>query len=303
MTNNTTGTSADTEVMKANLNAMLGEEPIAEPMEEEAEKESKNKEEPTEKSSSEVKETVSKDAEPEKKVLVPHAAFHEERERRKELQKELAEQKKKSELLEERQNKILEAMASRNAQPQEQEYIDPLVALEREVINLKGTIQKSAEQIESDGKAREKEIAFFNKYKASTDAFTKDTPEFMDAYNFLVDSRKNELSVFIKDPIKLNNRLIADERSIVEEAFANEDSPGEVLFNLAKSRGYKAKIQDKKIEDIDKGLKASKSLGNAGGKSDNDITIESMSASDLADLSDEEFNAMFAKIEKQARRK
>lgn len=303
MTNNATGASADTEAMKANLSAMLGEEPVAEAMEEEAVKEVEEKIETKDKPKAEEKESASKDVDPEKKVLVPHAAFHEERERRKELQKRVAEQDESYKKLEERQNKILEALASRNTQPQEQEYVDPLVALEREVTNLKGTIQKSAEQVDTDNKNRDKEFAFFNKYKASTDAFAKDSPDFMEAYNFLVESRKNELSVFIKDPNKLNNRLIADERSIVEEAFNNEENPGEVLFNLAKSRGYKVKAPDKKIEDIDKGLKASKSLGNAGGKSDNDITIENMSASDLADLSDEEFNAMFAKIEKQAKRK
>lgn len=290
--------TADTGNMMDNL---LGKAPIAEPMEEETKTENATDEVVTSKDKTEEK---TKDSEPEKKVLVPHAAFHEERERRKELQKKVAAQDERYAKLEERQTKIFEAMASRQS-PAQEEYIDPLVALENEVKSLKGRLETNDKHADENTKQQQKEIEFFNKYLASADAYTKDKPDFTDAYNFLIKEREKELAVFIKDPLKLKQRLAADERTIVEEAFNNEQNPGEILYELAKTRGYKTKAAEtptNKIDDLDKGLKASKTLGNAGGKSENDMTLSGLSPTDLAEMSNEEFDALYNKLKKQSKR-
>lgn len=282
------------------MDNLLGKAPEAEPMEEEVVQ--KTAEDPVQDNTEEAEKA--KDAEPEKKVLVPHAAFHEERERRKELQKKVAEQDERYAKLEERQTKIFEALTTRQA-PAQEEYVDPLVALENEVKSLKGKLETNDKQVDENTKLQQKEIDFLNKYQASADAFSKDRPDFTDAYNFLLREREKELAVFIKDPLKLKQRLAMDERTIVEEAFNNEQNPGEVLFELAKTRGYKAKAAEpstNKIDDLDRGLKASKTLGNAGGKSDNDMALSSLSPTDLAEMSNEEFDALYNKLKKQSKR-
>lgn len=299
MTSNITGATADKGTNASNhIDDILGREPEID----ESENETKEEEKKPEDKKEEPAATELKEEEPEKKVLVPHGAFHEERERRKELQKKLAEQEERSKTLEDRQNKILEALAARNTPVQEQEYIDPLAKIESELQQVKTTIQKSAAQIEEDNKNKEKEAKFFNRYRASVDAYTKDAPDFKEAYNYLIESRAKELSVFIKDQDKLNQRLAMDERSIVEEAFANEQNPGEVIHALAKERGYKMKEPEKKIEDIDKGLKNSKSLGSGGKVSGSEDNLSSLSAEDLRDMSSEEFDALYSKLKKQSKR-
>lgn len=303
MTNNATAGAAETSAMKDNLNAMLGDEPVAEPIEEEiSESEDKSDIEIKEKKSFVEKDESNKDNEPEKKVLVPHAAFHEERERRKELQKKLAEQEERSKTLEERQNKILEALAAKNTPIQEQEYVDPLVALEREVTDLKGTIKKSAEQIETENKARLSEHALVSKYQSSVNAYIKDAPEFMDARNYLIEDKVKELKALDYSESEIFNEIKAIEAQIVQRAYQQEKNPAEVIHKLAKEKGYKQTSSEKKIEDIDKGLKASKSLG-TGGSSANEGELQSLSASDLRDMSDDEFNTFFSKLEKQSKRR
>lgn len=289
-----------------NLDDVLGSAEQAEESVAETSSEAVEVKEPEVAKAEKVEKTVEKteesDKEPDKKVLVPHAAFHEERERRKELQKRVAEQEEFNKRLEERQTKILEALAARNTQA-EPEYVDPLAALESEVKTIKGAFQKSAEQLEAEKKAWEAEQRLVSKYRASIEAYAKDAPDFMDARNYLVNDKIKELKALDFSEEEIAAEIKAIERNIVERAYSREKNPAEVIHALAKEKGYKVKAPEKKVEDIDKGLKASKSLGSTGGKNDNDTTLESLSPSELADMTDDEFNALFTKLEKQSSRR
>lgn len=258
-----------------------------------------------EKPSEEVTEKAETDSdkEPEKKVLVPHGAFHEERERRKELQKQLAEEKEARIRLEDRQNKILEMMAKKE-QPQEEQFVDPLARMENKVNEVIDKVNKKQELETAEAKAIREDNDLIRRYSESAKAFSKDSPDFTEAYNYLLINRQKELSLMGFSDAEIRSQLSSEERLIVKRAYEGEKNPAEVVYALAKERGYKtASAAKKTIEDIDKGLKASKSLGSGGAKSGDKDSLESLTATDLAEMSQEEFDAFFKNIEKQANRK
>lgn len=244
-----------------------------------------------------VKET--KEQEPDQKILVEHGAFHEEREKRKELQRELAEQKERNKIIEERQSKIMDALAAR--QQPEEEFIDPISKLENKVNGFEQKLDKNQQQIDADNKALAEEQKLVNKYKGSVDAFTKDAPDFMEARIYLINDKVNELKALDYSDAEIAHEIKLIEKQIVERAYSKEQNPAEIVYKLAKGKGYKKaeKQEQKTVEDIDKGLKASKSLGNGGKVSGSEDTLSNV---DFGEMTDEEFNAFFAKLEKQSKR-
>lgn len=297
MSNDNTGASAGTAANTA-LDDILGKAPeITEAQDDDgAQPEHKEDVKPS-------KEEAEGDKEPEKKVLVPHGAFHEERERRKELQKQIAIEKERNDRLEERTAKILEAMNRKPAE--EEQFIDPLAKIETKVNEVVEKINKKAEQETADSKAIREENELISRYSASAQAYSKDAPDFMEARNYLIADKVKELQALEYNDAEISQEIRRIERQIVERAYSKEKNPAEVIHALAKEKGYKGadRSSKKTVEDIDKGLKASKSLGSGGSKAGDKDDLESLSASDLSDMSNEEFDSLFNKIEKQANRK
>jgi hypothetical protein len=288
-----TGVAAGT----GNLDDLLGAPPVAEAMPEDSlepevieEKPSKSEEKTKEPKKEESKDEKPSEEEPREKKF-SHGALHEERERRKELATKLKAEEERNQRLEERQSKIMEALAARSAPAEEQqEYVDPLVRLENEVRSVKESVQKSQAQIETENKAILEEQRLIARYKGSVDAFTKDAPDFMEARNYLINDKIKELKALDYNDAEIAHEIKTIEKQIVERAYSKEQNPAEVIFKIAAEKGYK-KPETKTIEDIDKGLKASKSLGNGGSVVRNDSDLKNLSAQDLSDMSDEEFNA------------
>jgi hypothetical protein len=281
------------------INEIMGEE--AKP--EEAAPEVKTEEKPVE-AKPEVKAEEKKEEQVEKKV--DHGAFHEERERRKELQRKLEQEASERKKLEERLSKMQEAISK----PREEEYVDPVEQLKSDIQKVAQKVDGVYEKSESEKKAETDHKEFLQKYNGSVQAFVKDQPDFDPAspdgaYQFLIKSRERELSKLIKDPAKLAQRLAADEHNIVTEAYASEENPAKVMYELAVERGYKKKTAEapaKTIEQMDKNLEASKSLS-LGGQPDSGSGLEKLSAREISDLSDEEFDRQWKELEKRTKRR
>lgn len=223
---------------------------------------------------------------------VSHAALHEERERRKELQAQLRERDERQAKMEERLSQL---MAALNAPGSEAAEEDPIAKLNR----LDKTVNEIHSTSERQRKQGEEESRFVQRYTESARAFAQDAPDFMEAYNYLMNDRLKELQALGLTGDDAQAELVANERYIVEKAYAAERNPAEAIYELAKHRGYgrKAEGQDseKKIERFDKGASASKSLG-SGGK-----PPQALSLDNLADMSDEEFSRVWSQYEKSAR--
>lgn len=229
-----------------------------------------------------------------KEKYVPHAAFHEERERRKELQQQLRARDEAQARLSERLDRLNEVIL---APRQELQDADPLEIMAREVLELKKSREDERQQALKEAETRKSQTEFYNRYAASAESFAKDQPDFKPAYDFLLNSRAEELRMMGIPQAEIGRALANDEYYIVQNAYQSEKNPAQVLYELAKARGYKSEQGASRLERLDKGLKA-KSLGSGGGKPDGG----GFDIANLATMSDEEFEQTWKQFEKQAKR-
>ncbi|WP_029082897.1 hypothetical protein [Bradyrhizobium sp. th.b2] len=164
--------------------------------------------------------------------------------------------------------------------------------------------QAAAEKTARETAAAQTE--FVNRYRNDAETFQKTNADYRTAYDFLLQSRAAELQAIGYDtPEALHQALIADEAAIAEMAFAKGKSPAEMLYSLAKQRGYKAAAADpskgkaaEKLDTIERGQAANKSLSSAGGNAgDADMTAEALIA-----MPAEEFEAWCNKNPAKAKR-
>ena len=227
---------------------------------------------------------------------VPLATFLEEKKARKELAGKLTEYEKQ---IAEFKGKF--AIIDRLKLPGEQQPEQPKGPPNPEedifgaVKHVGETVAQMQKRLDDQAKAAadaEKQASeqkvFVDKYRADADAFEATNPDFKAAYNFLLNSRAAELKAIGYDtPQALHQALIADEMAIAQMAFERGKSPAEMLYNLANQRGYKKDAaadpgQGKaaeKLENIERGQQANKSLSNAAGSSgDPEMTAEALIA-------------------------
>jgi hypothetical protein len=246
---------------------------------------------------------------------VPLATFLEEKKARKELsgklteyEKQIAEFKGKFAIIDRLKFAGEAAEEQPKGPPNPEEDIfgavkhitDKLTGIEKETAE-----QKAASEAATKQATEQKE--FVDKYRTACDEFEGTTPDFKAAYNFLLNSRAAELKAIGYDtPQSLHEALIADELAIAQMAFQKGKSPAEMLYNLANQRGYKKEAAAEpgkgaaaeKLETIERGQAANKSLSNAGGSSgDPEMTAESLLAMPI-----DEFEAWTNKNPAKARR-
>lgn len=236
--------------------------------------------------------------------VVPYGALHEERERRKELQQQLREQQERTSRLEQTFQKVIE----RTQQPQQQQgpsfEEDPVEALRQEQEHIKQALRQqyqSEAQRQQQSEMQYKQQVFVERYKDSANAYAQENPEFSNAYQHLVQSRLAEYTAAGYSVQQANQLLIEDEMAIVAKAYTDGVNPAERIYALSKVRGYQTPasnqnnfqqqkteqaLQDnaRKIAQLEKGMAASKSLSNAGGKTENSFSLESLAAMDDDEL-------------------
>lgn len=131
-----------------------------------------------------------------------------------------------------------------------------------------------------------RQTQFINTYKAHAEDYAQKNPEFTEAYNFLNKHRLEEhlAAGYTRDAA--NQILNEEEMAIVANAFKEGVNPAERIFKIAQMRGFKqaTKTNDQKINQLERGMNASKSLSSPGGKTDKGLTLE-----DVAAMNDEEF--------------
>lgn len=245
---------------------------------------------------------------------VPLATFLEEKKARKELsgklteyEKQIAEFKGKFAIIDRLKLQGETEPAAPAGPPNPEEDIFGAVKHVGETV---AQMQKAAADAKAAQEASEKQAGeqkvFVDKYKADAATFEQTNTDFKAAYNFLLNARAAELKAIGYDtPETLHNALIADELAIAQMAFERGKSPAEMLYNLANQRGYKKEqaadaksAAAEKLEAIERGQAANKSLSNAGGSSgDPDMTAEALIA-----MPADEFEAWTNKNPAKARR-
>ena len=242
-------------------------------------------------------------------VTVPLSALHEERNRRKDLDKRLRDSE--TALAELRGKFSIIDKLNAKGDGENDALAGPPTAEEDIFGKVKHTdetvaqIQKRLDDAEAANKAKEEQTTFVTNYRADADAFQAKNPDYRPAYNFLLSARASELlAIGFDDPKALaeggatqeevhaaakalHDALVADEMAIADLAFKKKKSPAEIIYGLAKQRGYKAAAAgdgkgdakpkaEEQLERIERGQNAAgKSLNGAGaGSGDGDMTAE-----------------------------
>lgn len=218
------------------------------------------------------------------------AMAHEERERRKEIQQQLSAHQQQMVQMQNVLTRILDK-ANQQQQPQALDFnADPIGVLKQnqEALAQELERQRHIENTRLQHETRNAQLEQFdNQYKLSAMEFVQQQKDFTDAYQYLRNSRIQEFQAAGFTLKEANNLFIDDERAIAAKAFQDGINPAERLYNLSKMRGYNAQSannthdkttsNDKKIENLQKGMQASKSLnGNGGQREKAPVTLESL---------------------------
>lgn len=241
-----------------------------------------------------------------RQTMVPHAALHEERERRKASDARLA-------LLEERTNLLLQnigrapqpvAAPDSNAQPEivvPDERADPvghiiakLQVQERELQTLRGGSQQQRE-------AQQQAMvinAIQTQARALEGEFKQATPDYDAAIEFLVAKDSEELKALgYTDPAQRDAIIRQKGLQIAADAIQNRANPAERLYAIAKLRGFTGTPAAEETEQtaqngaaqriatIANGQRQSRTLSGARG-----AAPQAMTASRLLEMSDADFS-------------
>lgn len=272
---------------------------LAEPSEEVAETPAQEQEEPTgaeqqeqEESSEQVPEA---EQQQEKQTMVPHAAMHEERERRKSVEAELNEARQQIA----RFNEVL----ARFEQPQEQQQQpapdpnqDPLGAFQFETEQLRAQReQREAEQRQhAEQQAQQQAIVEFEQsYIGELTERGNQDPEFQKAIDYLFDHQVQQYTSQGHSKEVATQATMRDAFNIALQARNANQDISQMFYGHAFANGYQPKPDpdpevdlDNKLETIKKGQEQNKSLSGKGGGAPEPMTLAK-----LASMSDEEMDA------------
>ena len=222
--------------------------------------------------------------------MVPIAALHEERERRKELQRQVEAVTRRTD---ERLNAIAQKLAPQPEPVAKREMPDP----ERDTV---GAVKMTAEevkilsdfkrQIETRAAQAQTVQAVLGQASQLEREFVQTTPDYHEAGAFLRTARAQELAALGVDPYRAQQIVAAESVQLAHAALQHGRNPAQVIYTLAKTRGYAGQQQQHVSDDaaklarIAKGQEAATSLGAASGAPPAKTGIEALLA-----LSDGDF--------------
>jgi hypothetical protein len=135
-----------------------------------------------------------------------------------------------------------------------------------------------------------------NAMSEAEDDFRDDHPDYDDAQKFYKEHRKGELEEMGYTGQALSRKLTADLFSLVSDAMQAGRDPAQAVYNLAKKRGFGVDGVAKKIQTLQRGQLAGRSIP-TGGKPTQELT-----AGSVAKLKGAAFDAAFEKLKAQAKR-
>lgn len=217
---------------------------------------------------------------------VPLPELIAERKERQRLQQEVAEYQRRLQEFEQR-------TAPKDDAPKPDYDNDPVAALKMTAAEV-AELRKFREGIEAQERERQQLREWSDWAGSQERQFSASTPDYNDATNFLRESRAAELREMGHTQQQVDYYLNMDALSIAQIARNSGRNPAEMLYALAKSRGYsaappaaKSVEPERKIAQIADGQARAKSLGSASGSTQGSKTT----AEALLEMTDEEFAA------------
>lgn len=254
--------------------------------------------------------TTEADVEEEKHARNYQAAMKEERLRRQELALELAETKANQARMEATFQKVIQKQ-EQEAQPQIPSYEeDPLGHLSANQKEIADYAIRQNQYLLSQKQAADlhnQKVQFINSYGTQAQEFAKETPEFFDAYNYMIAKKRQEYMAAGVTQQEADQQIEFEETRIVSKAFRDGVNPASRVYAMAKVMGYSAAPSQapkddtamldvsKKLEQLQRDMKVNRSLSNAPSKSSvqTALTLEKLSQMD-----DDEFDKNWNKVMK-----
>lgn len=178
------------------------------------------------------------------------------------------------------------------------------------------TLQTGQTEMQTQTAAERQTSVLVSSYKQDAASFAQKTPDFNDAYNFLLRKREQQLSALGHSDDEVRTILYNEEMSLASRALGAKASPAARIYALAESMGYaKAAPQAQpaaaaapaaaqavpaataaapsvtaEIDRIKAGQASSRSLSTGGGAAGEEISLEA-----LGNMPQKEFEAFMTK--------
>ena len=234
--------------------------------------------------------------------MVPHAALHEERTRRQGLEADNRRLSEERALFEGRLQAVLGMQQpAAESRPEPDENTDPIGTI--------SLLRRRLAAIEAGGaelSAQARDQARMNQLTAAATAdareFRTKTPDYDNAYQFFLSNRDAELAFYGVPPAERARIIDNEQLQIAASAFQRGTSPAQVLYDVARHRGYRpsggAGGAGERIERIASGQERGRTLSGTGGGA----ASPEMTAERLLRMSNEEFDAWTSRNPARARR-
>lgn len=235
------------------------------------------------------------EGEDETKGQVPRGALIEERKKRQEYERELSK-------LQGQMETLMSALQGQGQQqkPEDEAKLpdpeeDPIGAL-RYMANELHKLQQSTQQ-------QTETTQLQTAYQTAAKQYAAQTPDFKDAYQHLIQSRANELRTWGKSDAEVAQIVAQEEIALAQSAFQAGRNPGEMIYEMAKMRGY-TKSQEQEtpasqappdpaavMEKEQAKKNAATNIGTGGRAQKNTVTDK-----DLADMTGADFDKSWEKV-------
>ena len=237
--------------------------------------------------------------------MVPHAALHEERTKRQETERQLAEEKRLRQITEERTNLILQRFAApqpaTQAQPSapeipsfDQDPAGHILGLQRQQGAILGELVQAVTGQSRQNEAADSMRQMTTRAAAMEREFASANPDYDKASSHLFEMRRQELvAAGWTDPAEIQTMMVNEATGLAARAMQQGRNPAAVVYELAKLRGYTAAPAPaingtvdpaEQLRTIERGQQQARSVGNLRGAGP-----EQMTATKLADLEPDEF--------------
>lgn len=271
---------------------------------------------------------------------VPHQAFHSERLKRQQAEASLQKKNEEFARAEERLamlTQILEGQqkaqapatqAPADAAPAADVDIDPEVDIFGAFKQLMARNKVLQEQIADTKKTTSQHLGqmqMVERYRQDVTKFSSETPDFFDAYRYLTQTRQAELRVLgFTDERAIGEQLVMEERNLASTALGKGKSAAQMMYELAKAKGYRAKSPEPapvapappppppmpqvqaqpamatlqadpaavaRVQQLQNGMRNSATLSGSGGSPGEGLTVQQ-----LIDMNEDDFMAFAGKM-------
>lgn len=147
--------------------------------------------------------------------------------------------------------------------------VDPIGSLQGQLAQAMSVINELKGHTQQQTEAQKKQAEynqFVDAYRSSVNAYTREAPDFGEAYKWLEQDATKEIEARYPgiSPQDVQAILQGEEERIVAHAFRSGKNPAEIVYNYAKARGWKKPAptqEENKLERLKQGQKAAASLG------------------------------------------